>query len=270
MGGHRAGNRASQLAINFFATNLLNNIRWAMRPDRDDEQLFTAQLKAVLVATHRAIIAESKSTAEYKGMGTTLTAAYIVWPQMWIVHAGDTRCYLYRNHQLQQLTKDHTMANQLLEQGAINPKEAIQSRWASVLWNALGADGDEVIADTHQVELAPGDRVLLCSDGLNKHLDDLAISKLLQEIRDPESACQSLIDQANSLGGTDNITAIVANYGPYVEPQLVTSIVPSIEHEKIWEDLSRFGAANDTTGIWPHNAMNNPETRSSNTSQKTN
>jgi len=263
MGGHLAGNRASQLAINYFLTNLLNNLRWTLRPDRDNEQRFLAELKDVLAATHHAIIAESKTTPEYKGMGTTLTAAYIVWPKMWIVHAGDTRCYLYRNRELRQLTRDHTMASQLLEQGAITAEEASKSHWASILWNAIGADADEVIADTYQLELEPGDRVLLCSDGLNKHVDDVTIGDLLQETPDPALACQKLIDLANSLGGTDNITAIVADCGMYLEPKLIASVVPTIENENVLEDLSRFAAADaDTTGNWPVKPNNSPDNQS--------
>ncbi len=271
MGGHQAGNRASELAIHYFITNLLNNLRWTLRPDRNSEQSFLAELQDVLVETHRAIISESKSTPEFKGMGTTLTAAYVVWPRLWIVHAGDTRCYISRRGELQQLTRDHTMASQLLEQGAITAEEASKSHWASVLWNAIGADADEVIADTYQLELQPGDRLLLCSDGLNKHVDDLAINKLLQNTQDPTTACQKLIDLANSLGGSDNITAIVANFSKYNEPELVTSIVPSIEHEAILEDLSRFASNADTTGAFPEikgqtaqkTEGTNPETESS-------
>lgn len=251
MGGHQAGNRASELAINYFVTNLLNNLRWTLRPDRNSEQAFLAALQDVLVETHRAIISESKSTPEFKGMGTTLTAAYIVWPRLWIVHAGDTRCYISRHSELQRLTRDHTMASQLLEQGAITAEEASKSHWASVLWNAIGADADEVIADTYQLELQLGDRLLLCSDGLNKHVDDLAISELLNANPDPATACQKLIDLANSLGGSDNITAIVANFSEYLEPELITTIVPSVESEIVLEDLSRFASTADTTGAFP-------------------
>jgi protein phosphatase len=251
MGGHQAGNRASELAINYFVTNLLNNLRWTLRPDRNSEQAFLAALQDVLVETHRAIISESKSTPEFKGMGTTLTAAYIVWPRLWIVHAGDTRCYISRHGELQRLTRDHTMASQLLEQGAITAEEASKSHWASVLWNAIGADADEVIADTYQLELQLGDRLLLCSDGLNKHVDDLAISELLNANPEPATACQKLIDLANSLGGSDNITAIVANFSEYLEPELITTIVPSAESEIVLEDLSRFASTADTTGAFP-------------------
>ena len=269
MGGHQAGNRASQLAIHYFVTNLLNNLRWTLRPDGDNEQCFLGELQNVLAATHHAIIAESKSTPEHKGMGTTLTAAYIVWPKMWIVHAGDTRCYLYRNRELRQLTRDHTMASQLLEQGAITAEDAIKSRWASILWNAIGADADEVIADTYQLDLEAGDRVLLCSDGLNKHVDDLTISDLLQETPDPALACQKLIDLANSLGGTDNITAIVADCGTYLKPKLIASVVPTLENEKVLEDLSRFATADtDTTGNWPVKPNNSSDDKSSTESQK--
>ncbi len=260
MGGHQAGNRASELAINYFVTNLLNNLRWTLRPDRNNEQSFLAALQDVLIETHRAIILESKATPEFKGMGTTLTAAYIVWPLLWIVHAGDTRCYISRRGEFRQLTKDHTMASQLLEQGAITAEEASKSHWASVLWNAIGADAEEVIADTYQLELQPGDRLLLCSDGLNKHVDDLAINKLLNDTPDPATACQKLIDLANSLGGSDNITAIVADFSKYLEPKLITSIVPSIESEIILEDLSRFASSADTTGAFPSTANKTADT----------
>lgn len=240
MGGHQAGNRASELAINFFVANLLNSLHWVIRPDIGSEQRFLSDLKDILVATHRAIVADSNSQANYKGMGTTLTAAYLVWPKIWIVHAGDTRCYLFRNGELRQITRDHTIANQLLEHGAIAVDTASTSHWANILWNALGAGAKDVVADIYRADLLPGDRILLCSDGLNKHVDDKTIQSVLQETLDPDQACEQLIDLANAAGGSDNITAIVVNCITSPIPRLITTVIPTSNRETVLEDLSRF------------------------------
>jgi len=240
MGGHQAGNRASELAINYFVASLLNSVRWILQPDSGSEQRFLSDLKDILISAHQAIVADSNSQSKYKGMGTTLTAAYLVWPTMWIVHAGDTRCYLYRNQELRQLTRDHTMANQLLEQGAIAPEEASKSHWANILWNALGAGAKEVIADIYKADLIAGDRILLCSDGLNKHIDDKTICMVLQETCDADEACKRLIDLANESGGTDNITTIVINCVSPPHRRLLATVTPTVEIEPIMEDLDRF------------------------------
>lgn len=211
MGGHAGGSRASKLAIDLLVQQLLNSMHWFFQMDvnlEERELHFIEDLKRMMQLTHEAIEKESSET-EYKGMGTTLTMGYVIWPWMYVVHAGDSRCYLMRGETLLQLTHDHTVTQQLIENG-MPADEAAKSPWNNVLYNALGAGGSSVRAEIQKVQLIPGDFVLLCSDGLNRHVSDADIRKLLTEFREPTVACQQLIDLANLRGGQDNVTVIVA------------------------------------------------------------
>ncbi len=221
MGGHQAGNRASELAINYFVGCLLSSDRWT-HPAPNNEQRFLDTLKDLLSASHQAILAESTSSESLRGMGTTFTLAYVVWPKMWIVHAGDTRCYLFRDAVLIQLTRDHTLANQMTSQGLLSPELSERSPWSNVLWNALGAGSPDVVADIHEIDLRVDDRILLCSDGLNKHLDDREIQSILSRQETPIATCEILVQAANEHGGSDNITTVVADLSPSTRQELIT------------------------------------------------
>jgi serine/threonine protein phosphatase PrpC len=212
MGGHMGGQRASTLAMDQLINQLLNSMHWFFQFDaesEDREQRFIEDLKRMMQHAHDEIEKESQQTKN-KGMGTTLTMAYVIWPLMYVVHAGDSRCYLLRGDDLRQVTNDHTVSQQMVESGGLTASEANQSPWSNVLYNALGAGGATVETEIHKVLLKPGDLVLLCSDGLNRHVPDPDIKQLLQIELEPQETCRSLIDLANFRGGQDNTTVVVA------------------------------------------------------------
>lgn len=241
MGGHQAGNRASELAIHYMVASILNSLRWMIRPtDPASEQRFLSDLKDTLSAAHRAIVADSNTQAGYQGMGTTLTMAYVVYPKMWVVHAGDTRCYILRRGELRQVTRDHTMASQFVAQGSMSPDQSERSPWANVLWNALGAGAKEVVADIYQVDLQLEDRLLLCSDGLNKHLQDDELKARLTDAIDLGAACEECIREANERGGTDNITVVMAEILQPRPSRLSTSLVVSASERQWLEELQDY------------------------------
>ena len=146
------------------------------------------------------------------GMGTTLTAAYSIGVDLFIIHLGDSRAYLYRNGDLMQLTKDHTVAQAMADAGYIAPEEVRHHHKRNVLTNFLGGHHGKVKADVRWLRLADGDRLLLCSDGLNDMVDDSAITQILQKHDNPQQAAQTLLDAALARGGSDNVTVIVAPY----------------------------------------------------------
>lgn len=139
MGGHAGGAKASRMAIDFLIDRLLNNVHWFLRFSPEAEADFVKSLQALLVETHHQIQAEGRRDQSVSGMGTTLTMTYAVWPNLYVLHAGDSRCYLIRDGHVEQLTNDHTMARRLVEAGGMHPKDAVKSRWSNVLWNVLGA-----------------------------------------------------------------------------------------------------------------------------------
>jgi serine/threonine protein phosphatase PrpC len=212
MGGHQAGSRASSLAIDFIVNHLLNQMHWYFLTDRDDQFEFVESMKGLMRDANTAIQMDSKKNIAFHGMGTTLTLAHVVWPKLMVVHVGDSRCYLYRQGELRQVTRDHTMASQLVDRGTLDRADIESSPWSNVLWNALGGGTQTVVADVYQEDLQPNDCLLLCSDGLNKHVKDVELTNIMEAEHDPAIACRELIELANLRGGSDNITAIVARF----------------------------------------------------------
>jgi protein phosphatase len=213
MGGHAAGERASMLAIDCMVDRLLNSVHWFFNLDRDPEDHFLEDLQDLLRSAHRRIVDEGLSHLSQKGMGTTLTLAYVIWPRLYVVHAGDSRCYLFRRGESERLTVDHTLARQLVDAGGIEEAEESTSRWSHVLWNVLGGGGEEVTAEVRRVDLEPGDAILLCSDGLYRYFEDDELCRVLSGGQSAAAMCQKLVATANERGGRDNITAVVGLFG---------------------------------------------------------
>lgn len=242
MGGHVGGQRASTLAIDLLINQLLNSMHWFFQFDNkieDREAGFIEDLKRMMQHTHEEIERESNQT-ENKGMGTTLTMAYVIWPWMYVVHAGDSRCYLLRDDELRQLTNDHTISQQMVQRGGMSAAEASHSPWSNVLYNALGAGGTAVNTEIHKVMLQPGDSVLLCSDGLNRHVTDKDIQLMLETELEPNETCRSLIDLANIRGGQDNITVIVAKLLEPDQNQPRTRVAAEVTLERLLGDVTGY------------------------------
>ena len=142
-------------------------------------------------------------------MGTTLTLAFVSGWKLFVMHAGDSRCYLFRDGELRQLTRDHTFAAELARNGLISAESVRTNRYRHIVTNILGGDRPGVDVDVQMETLEPGDEILLCSDGLTEMLPSERIAAILAAEVDPEEACMRLVFEANAEGGCDNITAIV-------------------------------------------------------------
>lgn len=212
MGGHRGGSEASSFAVQYCANSMLNGSCWFDREDDASEEAFIEHLKSIFENAHRAIEERSKTAEAFHGMGTTLTMSYVDWPQMFVVHAGDTRCYLFRNNELQLITRDHTVANEMMRKGQLAPEDMERSHWSNVLVNALGAGAENVVPDCYQVDLQKNDSILMCSDGLNKHVSDIQICRGLSDAKGPQNVCELLVEMAKQGGGSDNITVVMATF----------------------------------------------------------
>jgi protein phosphatase len=145
-------------------------------------------------------------------MGSTMTGARSFGRDLLIVHAGDSRAYLFRAGRLHRLTKDHTYAQFLIDTGALKAGDVASSGMRHVLTNVLGGSDAHVDVDVDLLRLEDGDRVLLCSDGLTDHVDDDTIARALSETRLSKEACPQLVQLALDSGGRDNVTVIVAAY----------------------------------------------------------
>jgi protein phosphatase len=145
-------------------------------------------------------------------MGTTLTAAVVDGPRVRLAHVGDSRAYLFRDGSLHLLTEDHTLVHRMVQEGEITEVQAETHPHRSILTRALGVD-PTVQVDEEFVELRPGDRLLLCTDGLTGMLHDGQIESVLQTTPDPQEAVDRLVREANGAGGVDNITALLLDVG---------------------------------------------------------
>lgn len=218
MGGHEAGERASQLVVDSFVTYALNTLHWYFRLDAKTDEDFRDDLKTALQHCQSMLQLDAEATPQRQGMGTTLTMAYIIWPRMYVVHVGDSRCYLLRNGKLQQITRDHTIAQLLykesMDAGASDaqPDDEVTARWSHRLWNAISADDSRLEPEVYVANLELGDVVLLCTDGLTTHVDLQRLTELLSSTDKAEAVCQRMIDEANREGGNDNITVVVSRF----------------------------------------------------------
>lgn len=214
MGGMGAGDVASQVAVESITGYLLNVMSWSSQRD-DGPRETSVTLPDVREQLSSAIVAGDE-TVKHAGvsigapeMGTTMTIALVAFPVLYVAHVGDSRCYLLRNGVLTRLTTDHTLAQQLADQS--RPPEQIPASWHHVLWNSLG--GSQSSLPQPQVckhLLEPNDLLLLCSDGLTHHVGDDEIADILRAETSHPDRCQRLIARANELGGSDNITVVVA------------------------------------------------------------
>jgi len=212
MGGHQAGEVASALTVASIEAFVLHVLKRFSNLQTTDEPTVLKDFRTALRQADARLAEESAHHPEFAGMGTTLTMAFTSGWKLFVVHAGDSRCYLFRGGLLKQLTLDHTLAAELARRGAIKPEDVSHHKWRHVVTNILGGGSVGVQTEVQMAELEIGDRVLLCSDGLTDMLEDDRIAAILAAEKEPKPACEQLIAEANELGGRDNITAIVASF----------------------------------------------------------
>jgi protein phosphatase len=217
MGGHRAGEVASRLALRTAVSLILNAAHWALHVDHPSQQ--QQEIEAGVQRgldyfrqINEAIARQAEGDPSLAGMGTTLTVAYSFGTDLVVFHVGDSRAYLLRGGRLEQLTRDHTVAQAMVEEGALPADEACRHPLCHVLTRAVGGRAAELRADVCQVRLHDGDSLLLCSDGLTGMVHDGRIIQVLAQGHTAPAACKALVDEALQAGGRDNITVLLARY----------------------------------------------------------
>jgi len=196
MGGHRGGEVASQLAVETL------------------EKMFkegAGDLPDQVQEANRVVFERSILDRKVAGMGTTLTAALVEGDRVRLAHVGDSRAYLLRDGELRLLTEDHTLVNRMVSEGEISKEEAETHPQRSVLTRALGVD-TVVDVDDDTFKVRPGDRLLLCTDGLTSMVSEDQIGEVLRTVRDPQEAAKRLIRMANEAGGVDNTTVVILDF----------------------------------------------------------
>src|SRR3954462_8145057 len=252
MGGEAEGERACTIAVDQLTTYVLNSLSWCFRLEQDSEQDFEDHLQEPLESSQKTIHEVVATHPEMRSMGTTLTMVYIVWPRAFVVHVGDSRCYLLRNGELAQITVDHTVSEIMVETGKMSREEAQHSPMGHALWNVLGGRSTELAVDGYKLTLQPDDVLLLCTDGLYNLVPQEKLQELLDSNTSAESACRKLVDLANQNGGNDNITVIVSHFlAPQAEDSraFVEAEVPLNELTSGTSDTSKTAVYSEPSAV---------------------
>jgi len=211
VGGGPSGEVASTLTLDAIMKYVTNSMRCFYKLDQVAGLDLMRELATSVQESHIRLRAESEQDPEVAGMATTVTMAHILWPRAYMVHIGDSRAYHLRGGVLTQITKDQTVSQALIESGAMTEEQAATSPYANMLTQAVGAS-DELEPALSSVELQTGDSLLMCTDGLTKHVPPADIARILQDHATAEAASGALVDAALAGGGTDNVTALVARF----------------------------------------------------------
>lgn len=212
MGGHQAGEIASRLAISTLVNLVLHTPDWIMRlgkPEAEEVMERMTKRYRIIDATVRE---KAQTDPALVGMGTTMTLACSVGPILVLAHIGDSRVYLFRAGQCHQLTRDHTMFQDLIDLGILQPEAAAGHYLKHVLSRVLGTGQSLGEAEVQQLTLADEDQILLCTDGLTNTLQQPMIAAILGDSKSSDEACQRLVDAALDKGGLDNVTVVLARY----------------------------------------------------------
>ena len=206
MGGAQAGNVASAVAVEAFSAALEDACKQGIPSDED------ARRRMLCSACHTAnsqVFQLSVTNQEYYGMGTTLVAALILSERVYVANIGDSRCYIWHEGALRQVTSDHSLVQALVDCGDITPEEARTHPKKNVITRALGVE-DEIRCDVFAVEYREGDKLLLCSDGLSNMVTDETMMMELSRSVSLEDAARILLSHAVEEGAPDNVTVILA------------------------------------------------------------
>lgn len=206
VGGRPGGAIASETAITALVEYIGRAAGCFHQLDVDREHEFLEQLESAVLEAHRRLVAAEGGRTD--GPATTLTMAMLVWPRTYIVHVGDSRAFYLRKGRLRQLTRDQTTGEYMVDVGAWTEEQARTAPLGAALASALGSE--ELRPAIGLVDLQPGDVLLLCTDGLTRHVPDERITELLGGAGSAEAACRALVDAALADGGSDNVTVVVA------------------------------------------------------------
>jgi protein phosphatase len=211
VGGGAAGGEASQLALATITRYVANSLRSYHAAGTSGEEEFQTALRVAALEAHDAVKEAARGDA--KKRATTLTLGIFVWPWLYVVQVGDSRCYYYWDGELRQVTIDQTMAQDLVARGALPPERAGTSPFSHVLSSAIG--GSEATPEVSRVDIRRRGCVLLfCTDGLTKHVSDAEIAEKLGTIPNSEQMARALLDLALERGGSDNITILIGRAPP--------------------------------------------------------
>lgn len=204
MGGHHDGEKASAMSVRTLASNVMSNVYLPLMGNDDGSErppISESMVSAVKKANEDVVAAIPEG-------GTTLTAVAVIGDLAYVVHVGDSRAYLITDTEIEQITRDHSLVQRLVELDQLTQEETLDHPQRNVLYRALG-QSESLEVDTLTRRLPPNSRLLLCSDGLWNQISESEIGEIVRKHADPQEACDKLVALANAHGGADNITAVL-------------------------------------------------------------
>jgi serine/threonine protein phosphatase PrpC len=205
MGGYNAGDVASRVTVQY----ILDHFDADKAGGLTSNDAISAYLKELIEGANHQVFTMSSRDGSLTGMGTTLTMAWLSFPGAYVVHVGDSRCYLIRGGEAAQVTKDHSLVQQLVDAGQIRESDMYAHPQKNIITRAVGTD-NEVVPDIFQVTVQPRDTMLLCSDGFINHVDIKQYTSWFEGERTLDQLAADLGQKALDGGGTDNITLVLA------------------------------------------------------------
>ena len=207
VGGSAGGETASRLAVEVVTRYVAHGMQCYYAAQAAGDDAFLSSLQEAATRCHDEILDLAAQQPELDGMATTLTLWLGVWPRAYLLQVGDSRCYVLRGGELTQISRDQTMAQELIDAGVLTRADAPRTRWAHTLSSAIG--GRQTAPIVTRMDSEWGTVGLLCSDGLTRHVSDERIRERLQQMTSARQVCEDLLQDALDGGGTDNITILV-------------------------------------------------------------
>jgi len=206
VGSSAGGERAARVAVEALVHEVSKSFHHAQYAEATDPEVFSRLLQDAAFSCHTSLLRDAEER-DPGSFATTLTLFLGLWPHGYLLQVGDSRCYVFQDGELKQITRDQTWAQELIDQGALSQTKAQKSKWANVLSSAIG--GQEAAPVVTRIVRDWGTVVLLCSDGLTKHVPDDRISERIESMTSSQQLCEDLLQDALDGGGTDNITLVV-------------------------------------------------------------
>ena len=215
VGGAARGETASRMALQAVTRYVSRAMRCYFGAEEDDDQALLGALQEGASHCHAELLRLGEEDADFRGMATTLTLYLGVWPRGYLLQVGDSRCYLLHHGELTQITRDQTMAQEMVDLGVMKAEEAADTQLAHTLTSSIG--GRETHPKITRFDMTWGHVLLLCSDGLTRHVSDERIRDVLRSMTSAKQACETLLQEALDDSGSDNITVVVwrAIFAPY-------------------------------------------------------
>jgi len=207
VGGSSGGEYAARIATEALVQEVSRRFAEAEHREATDPEVFSRLLQEAALDCHESLLERAEEEPDKGSFATALTLFLGLWPHAYILQVGDTRAYLYQNDALTQITRDQTWAQDLIDAGTLSQTKAQASRWANVLSSSIG--GQETTPVVTRVERSWGATLLICSDGLTKHVTDERIEERMASMQTAQEVAEALLQDALDGGGTDNITMVV-------------------------------------------------------------